>query len=163
TVTVAGVPTQPPAPESRGVTVERRILNPQGKPVDLAKVRQNDLLVVIVSGRAEQPETGTQAMVVDLLPAGLEIENVRLADSAQLGNLSWLGELSQAAFVAARDDRFEAAVELTAEKPEFRLVYLARAVNVGSFVLPAPRVAGLDQPALSARGPVGTLTVLPRP
>ncbi|HYC06062.1 MAG TPA: alpha-2-macroglobulin [Azospirillaceae bacterium] len=159
TVSVAGVPATAPAAEAKGFTLKREVLDTRGKPVDLRRVAVNDLLVVVLSGRLEAPEAAGQALLVDPLPAGLEIENVRLAESGPLGGLSWLQGLTPAAHVAARDERFEAAVELSPASPEFRLVYLARAVNPGSFVLPPPRISGLDQPSFSARGAAGALTV----
>ena len=48
---------------------------------------------------------------------------MRLADSGQLGDLSWLGTLSAVNHVEYRDDRFVAALDLKPDQPAFRLVY----------------------------------------
>lgn len=158
-VTASGVPAKPLPPAANGLALERRILDTKGKPVDLAKVRANDLLVVVLEGKAEQPPAGP-LLLVDPLPAGFAIENVRLAGSAQLGDLSWLGPLSDAAHVEFREDRFVAALDLPPDTPDFRLVYLARVASAGTFNLPAARVEDLVDATRFARTPAGTLTVV---
>ena len=90
-----------------------------------------------------------------MLPAGLEIENVRLADSGQLGDLSWLGTLSAVNHVEYRDDRFVAALDLKPDQPAFRLVYLVRAVTPGDYAMPGAYVEDMYSPNLFARGAAG--------
>ncbi|WP_051340523.1 alpha-2-macroglobulin family protein [Azospirillum halopraeferens] len=167
-VTVAGVPADPQPPEEAGMTIHRRVFAMDGTPLDAGAggkpspdgpvVAQNEMLVVILEGRSTE-RLDHQALVVDLLPAGFEIENVRLADSAQLGDLSWLGELSAVRHVDYRDDRFVAAVDLTADSPSFRLVYLVRAVTAGDFARPGAYVEDMYRPYLAARGPAGRVSV----
>ncbi|MGQ9366761.1 alpha-2-macroglobulin family protein [Azospirillum sp. ST 5-10] len=159
-LTVAGVPVDPQPAERMGMEVERAVFTMDGTPLDLAAqpVPQNEMLVVILEGRSTD-QLDHQALIVDLLPAGFEIENVRLADSAQLGDLSWLGELSAVRHVDYRDDRFVAAVDLTAQTPSFRLVYLVRAVTAGDFAQPGAHVEDMYRPYLSARGPAGRVSV----
>ena len=94
-----------------------------------------------------------------MLPAGLEIENVRLADSGQLGDLSWLGTLSAVNHVEYRDDRFVAALDLKPDQPAFRLVYLVRAVTPGDYAMPGAYVEDMYSPNLFARGAAGRLVV----
>ncbi|MBP2227761.1 uncharacterized protein YfaS (alpha-2-macroglobulin family) [Azospirillum agricola] len=159
TVSVVGVPEQPAGADEQGMTIARRVFDMAGRPVDLAGVRQNDLLVVILEGEAKDP-LDHAVLVNDPLPAGFEIENVRLANSGQLGNLSWLGELSAASHVEFRDDRFLAAVDLPKQTPRFRLVYLVRAVTPGDFALPGATVEDLQRPHLSARTAPSRLRVL---
>ncbi|RUQ66029.1 alpha-2-macroglobulin family protein [Azospirillum doebereinerae] len=159
TVSVVGVPDQLPAADEQGMTIARRVFDMAGRPVDLAGVRHNDLLVVILEGEATDP-LDHSVLVSDPLPAGFEIENVRLANSGQLGNLSWLGELSAARHVEFRDDRFLAAVDLPKAAPRFRLVYLVRAVTPGDFALPGATVEDLQRPNLSARTAASRLRVL---
>lgn len=160
-LSAVGLAAEPPGPEAQGFDFRRQVLDGRGKPVDLAKVRAGDLLVIVLEGEATAEIEGP-VLVVDPLPAGLVIENVRLAGSAQLGDLSWLGPLSDAARVDFRDDRFVAALEPAAETRSFRLVYLARAVTPGTYAVAPARVEDLVNPRTFARTGAGTLTILPR-
>ena len=158
TVTTVGVPVDAGPAQEKGYSLERKLFDLKGQPVRTDRLRANDLVVVVLSGRASEPRA-VQGLVIDLLPAGLEIETVRLGRTAPLGELAWLKDLSAAAHVAFRDDRFVAAVDLTPEKPEFRLAYLARAVTPGQYRLPAARVEDLDAPERFARTGTGQLTI----
>lgn len=160
-LTVTGVGLEPQPAEANGFRIERKILDLDGAPVDLNAVAQNTMLVVILEGAALEPREH-QALIVDLLPAGFEIENVRLANSAQLGDLSWLGDLSAANHVDFRDDRFVAAVDLDERTPGFRVVYLVRAVTPGAFQMPGAFIEDMYAPYLFARGDAGRVTVSPR-
>ncbi|HYH39031.1 MAG TPA: alpha-2-macroglobulin [Azospirillum sp.] len=159
TLTVAGVPAAPLPAEEQSLKITRKVFDMEGTPVDLAAVEHNEVLVVILEGESTDP-LEHQALVVDPLPAGLEIENVRLADSAQLGDLTWLGALSQARHVDYREDRFVAAVDLTKEKPGFRLVYLVRAVTPGDYLAPGASVEDMNRPHLLARTAAARMRVL---
>ncbi|HZH25581.1 MAG TPA: alpha-2-macroglobulin [Azospirillaceae bacterium] len=158
-VTVVGVPQDPLSADRNGMAVERRILDMTGKPADLSKVKRNDLLVVVLEGSGNEGEVH-QALIVDRLPAGFEVEAVRVAGSAQLGGLSWLGELSEAQHVDYRDDRFVAAVELGPLSPTFRLVYVVRAVTSGDYALPATQLEDAWRPTLFARGTPGRVRIV---
>jgi uncharacterized protein YfaS (alpha-2-macroglobulin family) len=157
-VTMAGVPVDPPSAASEGFRIERKVLDMDGKPFDPANVGRDRMLVVILEGESLLRQDH-QALVVDMLPAGLEIENVRLADSGQLGDLSWLGTLSAVNHVEYRDDRFVAALELKPDQPAFRLVYLVRAVTPGDYAMPGAYVEDMYSPNLFARGAAGRLAV----
>lgn len=159
--TIAGILSTPDKAEAAGgLTLSRQFKDGKGRPANLRNIRAGDLLVVVLEGKAEQPLTGP-LLLIDPLPAGLVVENVRLAGSAQLGDLSWLGTLSEAALVEFRDDRFVAALDGMPDSGSFRLVYLARAVTQGSFTLPAARLDDLIDGSRYARTAAGSLTVLP--
>lgn len=154
----AGILSGPDEEVAQGITLNRQILDAKGKKADLARIRNGDLLVVLLEGKADRP-INNPLLLIDPLPGGLVVENVRLAGSAQLGDLSWLGELSDAALVEFRDDRFVAALDGMPEGGTFRLVYLARAVTPGTFALPSARLDDLVDGARFARTGSGTLTV----
>lgn len=157
----AGILSNPDKAEAAGgLSLTRQIKDGKGRPADLSKLRAGDLLVVVLEGKAEQAGNGP-LLLIDPLPAGLVVENVRLAGSAQLGDLSWLGPLSEAALVEFRDDRFVAALDGVPESGSFRLVYLARAVTAGNFTLPSARLDDLIDGSRFARTAAGSLTVLP--
>jgi uncharacterized protein YfaS (alpha-2-macroglobulin family) len=98
------------------------------------------------------------ALVVDLVPGGLEVENLNLTDASQWANVTIdgisLGERSNAAnikFEEYRDDRYVAAIELWGGSAA-QLFYLVRAVSPGDFVVPPPVVEDMYRPDLRAVG-----------
>lgn len=160
-VGVTGIPREGGPAESRGFTLERRLSTPEGQPVDPTRLRQGQQILVLLEGRASEPGHH-RALLVDLLPAGLELESVRLVGSPSIERLAWLGELDEPLFTGLRDDRFVAAFDLRPGAPNFRLAYLARAVTPGRFVLPGAQVEDMYAPALFARTATGQLTVAAR-
>ncbi|MCC9000543.1 MAG: alpha-2-macroglobulin family protein, partial [Candidatus Contendobacter sp.] len=151
------VASQPPA--QNGFTISRRYYTRAGKAVDPALLHQNDLLVVVISGEAQGKEQ-QQALVVDLLPAGLEIENARLAHNASTTEIAWLPELTETLHTEFRDDRFVAALDMDAGKErKFTLTYLARAVTPGVYQQPAVYVEDMYKPWQFGRGAMGTVKI----
>ena len=160
TASVIGVPAQDLPPVSAGFEIQRSFLTTDGKPADLAKLKQSDVLVVQIKGKAKDSDSH-QALVVDLLPAGFEIENARLAGSRKTDQFSWLGDLSSPLYAEYRDDRFIAAINLDADQSEFQFAYLVRAVTPGGYGLPASSAEDMYRPALSARTATGKVTIAP--
>jgi hypothetical protein len=162
TASAVGLPAEPPPAVEQGFTLTRTMFDMAGKPVRPESIRLNDLLVVILEGHGQvspQQQQQQQVVVTDPLPAGLDIENVRLADSAQLGDLSWLGELSPARHVDYRRDRFSAVLDLSEAHPGFRVVYLARAMIPGDFAQPGATVESADAASRFARIAAGRLQI----
>jgi uncharacterized protein YfaS (alpha-2-macroglobulin family) len=87
-------------------------------------------------------------LLVDLLPAGFEIES---AEQNSLADLTWLGTLSKPSRQEGRDDRFMAAFEL-AEQNDFNVAYMVRAVTSGIFSYPPTYVEAMYQPAFFTYG-----------
>jgi uncharacterized protein YfaS (alpha-2-macroglobulin family) len=114
---------------------------------------------VRLSGVYSSPQSSEiQALIVDLLPAGLEIEAVGV-DATTLGMreyMSW--NESDKLFVKGRDDRYVAALKLSKDD-KFSLQYLARAVTTGSYTFPAPYVENMYRPDQFARGEVSHLEI----
>lgn len=113
-VSVVGAALTPEPAISKGVGVSRSYYTLDGKPVDLksaagglSKLTQSDRLVVVI--RLSPPEDGGRMMVVDRLPAGLEIENPKLVDSGDILSLAWLKSTLRPDHTEFRDDRFVAA------------------------------------------------------
>jgi uncharacterized protein YfaS (alpha-2-macroglobulin family) len=157
-LTTTGVPLSPASAAADGFSIERRIYRPDGAPADLAGLRQNDQLMVVIAGRVTAGGSH-RALVVNLLPAGIELENVRFAGTPSLEEFAWLGELTTPVNIELRDDRYVAAVDLDGDNPAFRLAYLARAVTPGSFVAPGAAVEDMYQPYLFAREASGRLAI----
>jgi uncharacterized protein YfaS (alpha-2-macroglobulin family) len=153
---VEGTPLEEPAGEDLGFTIERSWFDLNGVAVDSAAVAQGDLLMAVIRGRATSGR-GHRGLVVDLLPAGFEIENPRLADALDPQDFSWLPKLSDTRYIDALDDRFVAALDLA--KPggsnktrEFTLAYLMRAVTPGDYFSAPVEVEDMYLPRFRARG-----------
>ena len=156
---LSGVPSAAQPPAQNGFSISRRYYTRTGKPVDPAQLRQNDLLVVVITGEAQGKEE-QQALVVDLLPAGLEIENSRLAHNASTTEIAWLPDLTQTLHTEFRDDRFVAALDLdAAQARKFTLTYLARAVTPGVYQQPAAYIEDMYKPWQFGRGAMGMVKV----
>lgn len=157
-LTVSGYPLNAPAPESNILDIKREYFDTNGQPVDLSVLKSGQLLVVhlkVSSRSGSIPD----ALVVDLLPAGLELENQNLGDSSaslkySTGNLSGLVNKMQQAKIAHqefRDDRYVAAVTVEQYQP-VSLLYLVRAVTPGSYTVPPPLVESMYRPQVRAIG-----------
>ncbi len=73
------------------------------------------------------------------MPAGFEIDNPGLVNSASLSNFDWIGEV-EAAHTEFRSDRFVAAFDrATGDNGEITLAYVVRAVTPGTYDHPAAR------------------------
>jgi uncharacterized protein YfaS (alpha-2-macroglobulin family) len=125
-------------------------------------VRQSDMLVVVISGNANV-DLYNQALLVDLLPAGFEVENARLADTRSTEDLPWLPELTPTLYTEFLDDRFVAAFDLDWSRRSYTVAYLVRAVTPGTYHLPAGQVEDMYQPQYRARTASGMVTVTPLP
>ena len=94
------------------VSLTKTVTAIDGSPVDLAAVKQNDRLVVHLAGRSED-DAYHQAILVDMLPAGWEIEAVVPRSAKDNGNgFPWLGQISSTNYAQKRDDRLVAAFDL---------------------------------------------------
>ncbi len=158
TVTIRGVPIAPRPAEANGFEIERSYMRPDGTPFDPAvdTLTQNDLLVVIIDvnplGDFEH-----DMLVVDLLAAGLEIENPRIGEARGLEDM--VDDLQISRYldhVEMRDDRYVAAIDTDEAE---RFAYLVRAVTPGNFVLPPAFVEDMYTPELNARTEMGRLII----
>jgi alpha-2-macroglobulin len=99
--TIMGSPEKPQPPMADGFTLARRFYTLAGQEVSIDKVKQTDMLVVVLEGSTDT-YVEHQALVVDLLPAGFEVENARLADAQSVSQLTWLGELTPTVYTVPR-------------------------------------------------------------
>jgi alpha-2-macroglobulin len=161
-VSVTGVPSTDLPPESRGYTVIRNVYRPDGKDADLSKARQTDLFVVVIKGTRTAASQSVQTLVVDLLPAGFEIETATVSKGRATVDYSWLPELTEATYAEQRDDRFVAALDLKNSTRDFTLAYVVRAVTPGEFKYPALVAEDMYEPETSGRTAIGRLSVSAR-
>ncbi|MCO7516109.1 alpha-2-macroglobulin family protein [Pseudomonas guariconensis] len=156
-LTLSGYPRQAPAAGGNGLEIRREYLGMNGQPLDLRNLRSGDLVLVHLALKASTQVP--DALVVDLLPAGLELENQNLAQSAaSLDNASstvrqWRESMQNANVVHQefRDDRYVAALKLDSYGTT-HLLYLARAVTPGTYRVPPPQVESMYRPNLQAVG-----------
>ncbi|MCU1723969.1 alpha-2-macroglobulin family protein [Pseudomonas sp. 5P_5.1_Bac1] len=156
-LTLSGYPRQAPAASGNNMSIRREYLGMNGQALDLRSLESGDLVLVhlAIQAKARVPD----ALVVDLLPAGLELENQNLAQSAaSLENASsavkqWREAMENANVVHQefRDDRYVAALNLDGYGTT-HLLYLARAVTPGSYRIPPPQVESMYRPDWQAVG-----------
>ncbi len=154
---VVGYPLNTPDPYSNVLKIKRTYLDLEGNLAYIERMKSGEMVVVKLEVRATH--SVPDALVVDLLPAGLEIENQNLAaSSASLsesatGLQDFIAEMQQADIrhIEYRDDRFVAAVAVPPYK-SVTLLYLARAVAPGVYQVPAPQVESMYVPDWRAVG-----------
>lgn len=76
----SGYPQSAPLPANNVLQIERHILGTDGKSKSLDSLRSGDLVLVWLQVKASN--SVPDALVVDLLPAGLELENQNLANGS---------------------------------------------------------------------------------
>ncbi len=165
-IEVAGVPRAAPGPDADEVKVERHWYRTDGRPWTPGPLKEGEALIVRVSITADRAMP--DALLTDLLPAGLEIENFNLGDARQWADVVVDGlavsDRSDAADVRHeefRDDRYVAALELDAGRTA-RVFYLVRAVTPGTYTAPPPLVEDMYRPTLRGVGRAvpATITVV---
>ncbi len=153
---VAGVPRTAPAPDASRIKVERSLYGTDGKPWKPAPLKEGAALIVgvAITSDVDMPD----ALLTDLLPAGLEIENFNLGDEKQWAGVVVDGievtDRSSAADVQHeeyRDDRYVAAMKLRAGS-KARVFYLVRAVTPGTYTAPPPLVEDMYRPDIRGVG-----------
>ncbi len=184
TLSITGSPLEAAPALSAGYTIEKTYKTLTGEAVDPARLRQNDRVIVelhgTVTGDSVDGSANHRTVIVDMLPAGWEIE-APVADDTQYG---FLGPLSATRVREARDDRFVATMDFGEDlrnwrfaaseddsddsndkKPrldddEFRVAYVARAITPGHFTLPEAVVQDMYRPGFMARTRSATTDVV---
>jgi uncharacterized protein YfaS (alpha-2-macroglobulin family) len=182
-VSVVGAALTPEPAIAKGFSIERSYYTLDGRKVDLksatggaSELKQNERLVVVLKVEAEYK--GGRILLVDRLPAGLEIENPRLLDAGDVKTLGWLKTTVRPSHLDFRDDRFVAAFDFfgsggtrrggqedgedgsAAPVSAASVAYLVRAVTPGSYVHPAATVEDMYRPDRFARTASGQLVVV---
>ncbi|UTW09394.1 alpha-2-macroglobulin family protein [Pseudomonas benzenivorans] len=156
-LTLSGYPAQAPSAGGENLRIFREYLGMDGRPLDIGDLRSGELVLVHLAVAATQRVP--DALVVDLLPAGLELENQNLAQSAaslaDAGSAvqEWQRSMHDARLKHQefRGDRYVAALDLDGHGTA-HLLYLARAVTPGSYRVPPPQVESMYRPNWQALG-----------
>jgi uncharacterized protein YfaS (alpha-2-macroglobulin family) len=165
-IDVSGVPRTAPAVDDSQIGIERRYFTTDGEEWRGGTLKEGDALIVSLSIRSNVylPD----ALVTDLLPAGLEIENFNLSDAKQWAdvvvdgiNISDRSSAADVKHEEFRDDRYVAALKIDRYGTS-RLFYLVRAVTPGTYTVPPPMVEDMYRPDIRGVGrtKVGTVTVV---
>ncbi|MBB3134682.1 hypothetical protein FHS26_002414 [Rhizobium pisi] len=158
-VTTVAAPTVPLPAGGDGFTIERSYYTLDGEEANVSEAKQNERYVVVIHVR-ESNTWPSRIVITDLLPAGFEIDNPNLVDSAQMTNFDWIGEIS-AAHTEFRYDRFVAAFNRSeGDDRELNVAYVVRAVTPGTYDHPAASVEDMYRPELSARTATGKMEVV---
>jgi uncharacterized protein YfaS (alpha-2-macroglobulin family) len=161
----SGVPLTPPPDAEHGLKIARRYLDLDGHPIG-PQVRSGDLVQVELT--LEAPATQHNLVIEDLLPAGLEVENPRLATSAAQSPQNRADQPPQVGgvpvfnddYLDVRDDRVVIVGHMNGSS-KARCIYLARAVTPGVYVVPPVRIEAMYDINLNALSGAGkTLTVI---
>lgn len=155
-VEASGYPLKAPVASADKIKLERRWFTAEGKPWKGGALKVGDILLAQVTATAKQHiEDG---LIVDHIPAGLEVENLNLSQGPQAGEFNIegvnVGEAMNNPRIKHReyrDDRFVAAVKL--DGSPVRLFYMLRVVTPGRFNVPAPYAEDMYRPDIRAHGP----------
>jgi uncharacterized protein YfaS (alpha-2-macroglobulin family) len=177
TTIVHGAPAEAPAAMANGYTLNRRYFTRSGVEIDPAEVKQHDEIFINLSGEVSD-RLKHQTLLVDMLPAGWEIDWIRTAVTPQtegegegeeqeeevpssgVQDFSFLPDSTETTMTEAQDDRFLAAFTLDPDQKNFSITYVVRVVTPGDYVLPAASVEDMYRPGLMARTATGTTRVL---
>ena len=162
TQTISGIPAAPIEPSKNGFSITREYFNEKGEPTDPAKVVQGTRMIVKLSV-AHTENFEKRALIVDLLPAGFEIEPASIGGLTRTLLDKHFKKRDMPVFKAERDDRYVAAYDLPKDKGTISSVYVVRATIPGSFVHPAPFVEDMYKPEYSAIGEMDSVTISERP
>jgi uncharacterized protein YfaS (alpha-2-macroglobulin family) len=158
-ITTIAAPIDPLPAGGNGFTIDRKYYSMDGEEVNITEAHQNERYVVVLSV-TEENAWPSRVLVSDLLPAGFQIDNPSIVQSADLSNFDWLGDI-EAAHTEFRDDRFIAAFNRDeGSDREMSFAYVVRAVTPGDYAHPAATVEDMYRPELSARTATGRMQVL---
>ncbi|MDR0254036.1 MAG: alpha-2-macroglobulin family protein [Brucellaceae bacterium] len=159
-ITTVATPAEAPPAGGNGYSIGRAYYTLDGSEVSASEVQQNERYVVVLKV-VEDNNWASRILITDLLPAGFEIDNPRIVNSADLSNFDWLSPTS-VAHSEFRSDRFVAAFDSNGgDAREYTVAYIVRAVTPGVYAHPAPHVEDMYRPQYFARGAMGMMEVQP--
>lgn len=125
-----------PAVLEKNAGITRNYYNIKGERIDITNVKVGDYVVVELEFSTKK--TTADGLVVDLLPAGFELENQNLDNSMKLASVKRPNKSAPAVqYTEYRDDRFIQAVNVYKDRKQSAW-YIMRAVTPGSYTNPTP-------------------------
>ncbi len=163
-LSLTGNPIKSPPPRSHPIALERSLHNADGTPIGNRTLKVGETVLVRIKASANTPIGN--GLVVDKIPAGLEIENTNIVQGEQMdvvkvGGIDPAAAMSDSRIkhVEFRDDRFVAAARLDGNG--INLFYRARVVTPGKFVVPALYAEDMYRPTLfGVHGGDASLTIV---
>ena len=154
-VAAEGYPVKPLAPRDDRIALERSWWTADGKAITSRQFKTGDMVVVRLKVQAKQRIK--DAMVVERVPAGMEVENLNLSQGVQASDFTIAGANVAEAMADQRikhrefrDDRFVAATDL--RDGPLHLFYVLRVVTPGKFTVPAPFAEDMYRPDVRGVG-----------
>jgi alpha-2-macroglobulin len=159
-VSVSGAPVEPDPAIAHGYAIERTFYKLDGTKVDsLQSIAQNERVVVSLKVTEAQARYA-RLLVVDRLPAGLEIDNPALVDGGSVEAFAWLTKDVEPTHTEYRDDRFVAAFDRADGQSAFiTMAYIVRAVAPGHYVYPPATAEDMYDPERYGRTAFGEIVV----
>jgi alpha-2-macroglobulin len=159
-VSVSGAPIEPDPAVAKGYAIERSFYKLDGTKLDaLQSMAQNERVVVSLKVTEAQARYA-RLLVVDRLPAGLEIDNPALVDGGSVEAFSWLSKDAEPVHTEYRDDRFVAAFDRAEGQSAFiTMAYVVRAVAPGRYIYPPATAEDMYDPERYGRTAFGELEV----
>ncbi len=147
----SGRPLTMPAALNNTITLSRQLYTPDGKAYSGDHLQSGSSLIVQV--KVESPTPIANTLVVDHIPAGLEIENLNIVKGEGMGQLM-IGDLNVAEIMADdrilhqefREDRYVAALNLRKSQDLF---YRVRVVTPGRYTWPTLYAEDMYRPAIN--------------
>jgi uncharacterized protein YfaS (alpha-2-macroglobulin family) len=121
-------------PEQRGFALRRTFVDEEGEEIDIRRVQQGESFYAIYQVVQQDYESINQVALVQILPAGWEIENLRLV-GGELPSWSYVYNLGQEDYVDIRDDRIMWFFDKHYTS-SYDFIVKINAVTVGEFYLP---------------------------
>ena len=155
--TAAGVQSDSSIQEfDKELQVRRSYFSENGVPIEDGNFQHGDLLVAEITIEA-LTDTLENVAVVDVLPAGFEIENSRLESRA---GVPWIPKKGfQPDYMDIRDDRLIFFGKFPRQKKQ-KFYYALRAVTRGEFALPPVAAEAMYDPTKSSVASSGTIRVV---
>ncbi len=162
-ITTSGNPSVPEPAAENGYRIQRTFHRMDGKRVEPNAMKQNERYVVALKV-AELEKAYARLLLVDQLPAGLEIENADMFEGGSIEDLAFLKRTIQPEHTEYRDDRFVAAINRSGgDQAEFTLAYIVRAVTPGKYVLPPATIEDMYAPQRFGRTAFGGVEIAEKP
>jgi uncharacterized protein YfaS (alpha-2-macroglobulin family) len=158
--TTSGNPSVPEPAAAQGYELERTFYKLDGTKFEAKSVTQNDRFVIVLKV-TEAEAKYARLLLVDRLPAGLEIDNPNLVDGGAIEAFSWLNKDVDPDHTEYRDDRFVAAFDRQENQAAFfSVAYVVRAVAPGKYVYPPATVEDMYRPERFGRTAFGAIEVV---
>nr|WP_320012686.1 alpha-2-macroglobulin [uncultured Desulfobulbus sp.] len=142
--------------QSQGIEIRREYLDNQGKVVE--SFVQGQEYRVRLRLRATNDRWIHEIALVDLLPGGVEPVQESGREDEQEGDYQKTLELWRPSFVNTREDRILLYGSIGPKVATY--AYRIRAINTGTFQLPAPYVEAMYNQAVQGRGKGGQITIV---